>query len=116
MICGVSTNGGIPTIWTEVAAAPNKQQGLSMLVQYLMGDMTSCRRTYQGHFLPDGGNATVCRNATNHAQVKQFQVGKGDLVRGSVRAGFCRSGGIDTLGGGIDGRRYNRRNVYVDCW
>ena len=49
MICGVSTNGGIPTIWGEVAAAPNKQQGLAMLVQYLMGDMASCRRTYMGH-------------------------------------------------------------------
>ena len=49
MICGVATNSGIPTIWGEVAAAPNKQSGLAMLVQYLMGDMTSCRRTYLGH-------------------------------------------------------------------
>ena len=49
MICGVATNSGIPSIWGEVAAAPNKQSGLAMLVQYLMGDMTSCRRTYLGH-------------------------------------------------------------------
>ena len=49
MICGVATNDGIPSIWREVAAAPNKQSGLAMLRQYLMKDMRSCRRTYLGH-------------------------------------------------------------------
>ena len=49
MICGVATNDGIPSIWREVAAAPNKQSGLAILRQYLMKDMRSCRRTYLGH-------------------------------------------------------------------
>ena len=49
MICGVISNHGIPSIWGNVAAYTNKQSGLAMLVQYLMGDMTSCRRTYLSH-------------------------------------------------------------------
>ena len=49
MVCGVATDQDIPGIWEEVGAASNKQAGLAMLVQYLMGDMRVCRRTYLGH-------------------------------------------------------------------
>ena len=49
MICGVTTDNVIPNIWGDVAVASNKESGLVMLVQYLMGDMTNYRRTYLGH-------------------------------------------------------------------
>ena len=32
-----------------MGTASNKQSGVAMLVQYLMGDMTACRRMYLGY-------------------------------------------------------------------
>jgi hypothetical protein len=49
MICGVSTNAEIPRIWMEVAAASTRQEGLALLVQYLLSGMATCRREFHGH-------------------------------------------------------------------
>ena len=49
MVCGVSTNAEVPGIWSDVAAAHSKQEGLALLVQYLMSGMQVCRRDFMGH-------------------------------------------------------------------
>lgn len=49
MVCGVATNAEVPEIWSQVAAAPTKQEGLAILVQYLMSGMQICRHDFMGH-------------------------------------------------------------------
>ena len=49
MICGVATNAEIPRIWMEVAAASTRQEGLALLVQYLLSGMATCRWEFHGH-------------------------------------------------------------------
>ena len=49
MVCGVATNAEVPDIWSQVAAAPTKQEGLAILVQYLMSGMQICRHDFMGH-------------------------------------------------------------------
>ena len=48
MICGVATNTYVPKIWSDIAASPIKQEGLAILVQYLMSGMTVCYRDFLG--------------------------------------------------------------------
>ena len=52
MVCGVATNTDVPKIWSDVAAAPNKQEGLVTLVQYLMSGMSVFRCNFLGHADP----------------------------------------------------------------
>ena len=49
MVCGVATNAEVPGIWQEVAAASTRQEGLALLVQYLLSGMNVCRRDFHGH-------------------------------------------------------------------
>ena len=41
LVCGFSTNKEVPVIWSEVAAAPTKEEGLAILSQYLFMGMES---------------------------------------------------------------------------
>ena len=49
MVCCVATNEEVPTIWSDVDTAPNKQEILANLVQYLMSCILVCCRDFMGH-------------------------------------------------------------------
>ena len=49
MVCGVVTNAVMSEIWSNVAAASTKEEGLATLVQYLISGMRVCHQDFMGH-------------------------------------------------------------------
>lgn len=48
-LCGVRSDDDILDVWKEVHASPSLQEGLALLVQYLMSRMGYCHKEYFGH-------------------------------------------------------------------
>ena len=49
MVCDITTNMDVSKILSDVLAAPNKQEGLVTLVQYLIPGMIVFRRYFLDH-------------------------------------------------------------------
>ena len=49
MICGIATDMDVSKIWYDISAAPNKQEGLVTLVQYLLPGMIVFRWDFLEH-------------------------------------------------------------------
>ena len=82
MVCGVATNADVPEIWSNVAAAPTKQEGLATLVQYLMSGM----RVYRGYFM---GHVDLL-----HISIPLYNFVAGDRFTNHSENPPCPTGGI----------------------
>ena len=49
MICSIATDTKIPRIWMEVAAMSTRQEGLTLLVQYILLDITTYHKNFNDH-------------------------------------------------------------------